>query len=300
MAHTFEIRFARNAGLTGLLEAPANSFRWKGDGRISIDAQGISIAVRRGLLTLFAPRTRRIPAEQLTEVYREGEALRLTFITPDASRTTLPIWAKDRHAAAEIVKLLPTAHTVELEDSPPAGRGYRLDRPLLWTTVVVVALGIGALVLRQALTGATGPYPDAARDSAAPRPIEALPEPTGAMSAAAIPQSSSSAASESTALPEAGTASTSDDAPLLYSALLADIDALHTACLTFGNGPKCDDSQWWAITVRLYEFDSTDHLREHHAAVSRCWRGYLAGGAAAGFDRQLAQTLMERAREWRR
>src|SRR5688572_32865876 len=80
MAHTFEIRFARSAGLAGLFEAPGNSFRWKGAGRLSIDAQGISIAVKRGLTNLLSRRrSHRIAAAELTEVYREGDALRLEF-----------------------------------------------------------------------------------------------------------------------------------------------------------------------------------------------------------------------------
>ena len=38
MAQTFDIRFAKSAGLAGLFEAPANEYRWKGAGRLSIDA----------------------------------------------------------------------------------------------------------------------------------------------------------------------------------------------------------------------------------------------------------------------
>ena len=44
MAHTFDIRFARSAGLAALLEAPENAFRWKGAGLLRIDAQGISFS----------------------------------------------------------------------------------------------------------------------------------------------------------------------------------------------------------------------------------------------------------------
>ena len=62
MAQTFDIRFARSAGLAALLEAPENRFRWKGVGLLRIDAQSISFTVKRGLLALFAGnRTRRIP-----------------------------------------------------------------------------------------------------------------------------------------------------------------------------------------------------------------------------------------------
>ena len=54
MAHTFDIRFDRSAGFSALLEAPTNSFRWKGSGRLSIDAAGMNVACRRGWFTFLA------------------------------------------------------------------------------------------------------------------------------------------------------------------------------------------------------------------------------------------------------
>jgi hypothetical protein len=85
MAQTFDIRFAQSAGLAALFEAPANEYRWKGAGRLSIDASGISIAVRRGLMTLFArAQSRHIATNSVIEVYREGSALRLEFSTQEA------------------------------------------------------------------------------------------------------------------------------------------------------------------------------------------------------------------------
>ena len=127
---TFDIRFARSAGLAGLFEAPANEFRWKGAGQLSIDASGISIAVKRGLLTLFARATHRAasPTNSLIEVYREGNALRLEFSTQDSPRTVLPVWVSDRDAAAQIVTLLPTERSVELEDVAPASTAQISDR----------------------------------------------------------------------------------------------------------------------------------------------------------------------------
>jgi hypothetical protein len=151
MAQTFDIRFARSAGLAGFLEAPANEYRWKGAGSLSIDAQGISIAVQRGLLTLFArQRSRRIAANNLLEIYREGDALRLEFSTPESARTVLPFWVRDSNAGAEIVKLLPTQHSVELEEAPRSARRYRFDRQLAVLLLVsVAALGFGALALQR-------------------------------------------------------------------------------------------------------------------------------------------------------
>jgi hypothetical protein len=152
MAQTFDIRFARSAGLAGFFEAPANEFRWKGAGRLSIDASGISIALRRGLMTLFARgQFRRIAANSLIEVYREGNALRLEFSTRESARAVLPFWASDRIAAAEIVTLLPTHRSVELEDTGSARR-YRFDRRLGVSLLVgVVMLGAGAVALQRYL-----------------------------------------------------------------------------------------------------------------------------------------------------
>jgi hypothetical protein len=141
MSHSFDVRFARSTGFLAWLEASPNRRRWKGAGRLSIDAEGISIAVKRGLTTLFSARSRRISARDLTEVYREADALRLEFNAAGDSREVLPLWASGSDAAAEIVKLLPTQRTVELEHSTGRSPPYRPD----W--FAVARLLIGGLVL---------------------------------------------------------------------------------------------------------------------------------------------------------
>jgi hypothetical protein len=161
--HTFDIRFAKSQGLAGLFEAPANQLGWKGSGLLSIDGQGISIAVKRGLLTLFSRRSRRFPSDSLTEAYREGDALRLVFGNRE-QHEILSVWARGGEAAAEIVKLLPTLRTVELDHAPDAGRQYRFDwrmALLVLALAVVVAAGI-SLLLRQ--FGARFPVPGVASD----------------------------------------------------------------------------------------------------------------------------------------
>jgi hypothetical protein len=149
MTHTFDIRFGRSAGLMGMLEAPANSFRWKGGGSLRIDSQGLCFAVKRGVLSFF-PRTYRIPAPNLREVLREGEALRLEFTTEDHARAVLPFWARNHQTAERIVGLLPTTRTVELDHdaSGIARPHFRLD----WRSVglLVVAM-FGAAAVSWAL-----------------------------------------------------------------------------------------------------------------------------------------------------
>jgi hypothetical protein len=150
VAQTFDIRFAKTAGLAGFFEAPGNRFGWKGSGKLSIDAHGISVAVQRGLTNLFARRrSHRVAAGEITQVYREGDALRLEFGS-ESQRHILPIWAAGRSDAEQIVKLLPTTSTVELEHATGPTQRFRLDRmALFWVllSVMVVVAGLG-LVLR--------------------------------------------------------------------------------------------------------------------------------------------------------
>jgi len=142
MAHTFDIRFVRSGGLAGVFEAPSNSFRWKGAGRLSIDAQGISIAVKRSLPFLF-PRSRRFAAGELTEVMREGDALRVEFATGKTSRAVVPFWVRDAKIAREIVRLLPTQRTVEMEhDAAGVARTFRID----WRALMLLGLAAAAMV----------------------------------------------------------------------------------------------------------------------------------------------------------
>ena len=127
---------------------PLNRFRWKGGGHLRIDAKGISIGVKRGILALFgAGHTQRISNENLRAVYREGEALRVKYDTAESKRIVLPFWAGDSGTAAQIVRLLPTNQTVEIEHSTeaPGARKPRADRRVLLTIGVTLAAGIAAL-----------------------------------------------------------------------------------------------------------------------------------------------------------
>jgi hypothetical protein len=144
MAQTFDIRFARSAGLAALVEVPGNRFHWKGGGQLRIDAKSISFTVKRGLRTLFAGnRTRRILAENLREVYREGEALRVEFQTDETARVVLPFWAGDRDIAAQIVRLMPTSHTVEIEHATNSATPRADWRMLLSLGAALAAIAVG-------------------------------------------------------------------------------------------------------------------------------------------------------------
>jgi hypothetical protein len=145
MTQTFDIRFARSAGLAALLEVPENVFRWKGGGHLRIDAQGISISVKRGLSALLGGKhTQRIPTENLRAVYREGDALRVEFQSTGDARVVVPFWADDRDTAAKIVQLLPTRETVELEHSTDVTRSANARAD--WRAIGFAAVAAAGLV----------------------------------------------------------------------------------------------------------------------------------------------------------
>jgi hypothetical protein len=225
MAQTFDIRFARSAGLAALLEAPGNRYRWKGGGLLSIDAQSISFTVKRSLLELFSRnRTQRIPAENLREVYREGEALRVEFQTEEIARAVLPFWVDDRDVAARIVRLLPTSHTVELEHSTSATQSAppRADWRVLGSLFAVLAL-IAALAW--ALYQGTQ-APIAA--SALPAPAAAVPLPSAATPSpgAATPEVPDADAASIEVEAPAATLPASAGSPLLDSSRFIEPDPL--------------------------------------------------------------------------
>lgn len=323
MAHDFEIRFARSAGLAGLLEAPANPFRWKGGGRLSVDAQGIRIEARRAF-KWFGASSRRITAHQLTEAYREGEAVRLEFNTR-ATRSTLSFWARTASDAARIVQLLPTVRTVELQDE--LARKFRLDRPLVGAALAIfVALAVAvalqstpgimssgqepALPATSTATAVTSIYPiestpltdvnDEKRVTPAALRTAATPESRGpgseSQAASLSPVNYGVAAPDEAQQQDGAGASTRETAfdrlrsdASLVTALQADLNALHASCV---EGRSCSANQWWEFTVRLYQVDAVFPRREDYATVSRGWRGYLDGGPSADFDRALAMKIM--------
>jgi hypothetical protein len=287
MAQTFDIRFAKSAGLAGLFEAPANRFRWKGAGQLSIDAHGISIAVKRGLLTWFSNRSRRIAAGELTEVYREGAALRLEFGSDDR-REVLPIWATGNAAAAEIVKLLPTIRTVELEHSTQAPRSYRFDRRTIAWMGFLAVLVAGALVLSRLIAPAAPPAKIAGSAAA---PVQTAAQQLASVMTENPPASPIDEILSREGLkpfqpgtPEHGIAARQQSIFELELATLrsqyfqlrghTDVDALEAL-----------EPAWWAVTFRI---DTSEEMsgpaflgfREAQLAVISSWRAALSLHAA--------------------
>jgi hypothetical protein len=172
MAHTFDVRFSRSPSLAGFFTASANSFGWRGHGQLTIDSLGLEIGVKRGLASLFVrQRSCRIAADTIREVYRDGEALRIEFSSRVRPREVLPLWAQDRDAAAQIVELLPTTHTVEIEPAP----GSRAAAAAPRRTWMFVA---GAIALIAAAIGWVTLQDPALKLAQQQRPVE-LPPPGG-------------------------------------------------------------------------------------------------------------------------
>jgi len=217
---TFDIRFARSAGLAAMLKVPENAFRWKGGGLLRIDAQGISIGVKRGLLALLGgKRTQRIPTENLRAVYREGDALRVEYQSGESARVVLPFWADNRDIAAQIVRLLPTSETVEIEHDTQAARPRADWRMLLSLGAALAVILVGTWAANQSTQS---PLP-AASVPMGDRVASELPTPA-AEPIANTPQIEASAAARKGA-PIAAPA-TSHDPPSALSTLPAFIEPI--------------------------------------------------------------------------
>jgi hypothetical protein len=308
MAQTFDIRFARSVGLTALLEVPLNRFRWKGGGHLRIDAKGISIGVKRGILALFgAGHTQRISNENLRAVYREGEALRVEYDTAESKRIVLPFWAGDSGTAAKIVRLLPTNQTVEIEHSTeaPGARKPRADRRVLLTIGVTLAAGIAALWTTSLRTtppveGAGAqqvekPLPPPVAGTAPPSSAAAMAPPGAAMPVEAFDSIPEVTSSEVAVIPISRGTLSHDIAVRELAAFERDAASLESdyrlAHKQLMNGEMSPDDfaerleefemRWWKVTFRIYDSKQLEdpallELRRVMLGAARRWRNFLS------------------------
>ena len=308
MAQTFDIRFARSVGLTALLEVPLNRFRWKGGGHLRIDAKGISIGVKRGILALFgAGHTQRISNENLRAVYREGEALRVEYDTAESKRIVLPFWAGDSGTAAKIVRLLPTNQTVEIEHSTeaPGARKPRADRRVLLTIGVTLAAGIAALWTTSLRTtppveGADAqqvekPLPPPVAGTAPPSSAAAMAPPGAAMPVEAFDSIPEVTSSEVAVIPISRGTLSHDIAVRELAAFERDAASLesdyrlaHKQLMTgemspddFAERLEEFEMRWWKVTFRIYDSKQLEdpallELRRVMLGAARRWRNFLS------------------------
>jgi hypothetical protein len=149
LPRTFPVRFNATPGLASLLRPARNSYRWVGSGTVVLDEHGIQITAKR--LTLLGPRRTEhfIHPSEIREVYREGDTIRID-LNGAARRTFVRLWAEDAARASEIVRLLPTSRTIEIEGAAAERAGplvfrAREDethRSLLWFAPLVILAGV--------------------------------------------------------------------------------------------------------------------------------------------------------------
>ncbi len=291
MSHTFDVRFAPSPGLVALLALPSNTLRWKGSGRISIQPGAVTIAVNRGLLS--QGRSRRIAAGELREVYREGNSVRLEFCGADNAREILPLWTDDREIAAEIVRLLPTERTVEVE-LPARAPKFRPDSRVFGGFFALAILIAGAAIgLRRSEvapppiaasteveTTAPGAKPTASAPELAP---VAIPEPELPVRfdepIVPIPPGTRAhkLASAQVALFDQQSAALLDEYRL-YRGMLEDDALTIDGFIAKLEGPL--EGGWWAVTFRILDEPAYDTpelvaLRATHLAAARNWRAFI-------------------------
>jgi hypothetical protein len=106
-------------------------------GSVRIEEQGVQISSRRLTLLGFRQAEQFIHRSEILQVYREGDAIRID-LQGEARRPFVRFCAEDAARAAEIVKLLPTTRTIELEASAERPHEGEKHRSLWWLALLVI------------------------------------------------------------------------------------------------------------------------------------------------------------------
>ena len=140
LPRTFPVGFNSTPGHASLLRPAQNSYRWVGAGSVLLNEQGIQVTAKR--LTLLGLRRTEhfIHRSEILEVYREGDAIRID-LQGEARRSFVRFWAEDAARAAEIVRLLPTTRTIELEGGAERARRADTHKSVWWYAPVVILAG---------------------------------------------------------------------------------------------------------------------------------------------------------------
>ncbi len=108
-AREFPVRFnSRRRNVLGWIDA----------GTVLLDQHGIRVNAKRLTLLGLRRTSRLIEGAAIREVYREGAAIQID-LQADGRRSTCRFCAADARQAAEIVRLLPTSRTIELDGTAP-------------------------------------------------------------------------------------------------------------------------------------------------------------------------------------
>jgi hypothetical protein len=141
LPRTFPVGFNSTPGLASLLRPAQNSYRWVGAGSVLLDEQGIQVTAKR--LTLLGLRRTEhfIHRSEILEVYREGDAIRID-LQGETQRSFVRFWAEDAARAAEIVRLLPTTRTIELEGGAERAPKDDTHKSVLWYAPIVILAAV--------------------------------------------------------------------------------------------------------------------------------------------------------------
>jgi hypothetical protein len=169
-APEFPVRFSRRSEVAGPPVTWPNSFRWFGKGTIRVMERGLQIIAKRRLAIGFHTTERRVvPAWEISDVYREGNSVRVELRGDPRDREFFQFWTVDASTAGTIVRLLPTNRTIEYEDTahiPSPDRTAqvpcpRASRARLFIAVSLLAgmIGTAALITATSLRDRGGEQP---------------------------------------------------------------------------------------------------------------------------------------------
>jgi hypothetical protein len=285
----FRIRFSRTRGLTALFEPPANSYRWVGHGTLRVEPNGVQLLARTRRLFVL-PRTQRryVLGPQISEVYRQADGVRVE-LRENSRHAVLNFWAEDAASAARIVRLLPTARTVEFDEvTQPSRRS-----PASSTRTFVAALATIALaLLGSAVWWASERF--RAR-TISPAPAVRAGSPTHA--ALSAPSMESSLSASERAQIEANWARFAEHSEALRAQYRVAFDALLNGSLSqedFANGlTHWLIPQWTSEQRNLREMTfpaSSAELREELLRSAENWEAALAA-YARGLNEQDVQRV---------
>jgi hypothetical protein len=127
----FRVRFTRTRGSWG-----------GGRGILRVEPNGLLfLAWTRRLIVFPRMQRRYVLGSQIRDVYRQSDGVRIEF-RENSRYAVLHFWAEDAAAAARIVRLLPTARTVEFDDGTEPSRPAAGPSRSLIAILVTIGLAL--------------------------------------------------------------------------------------------------------------------------------------------------------------
>jgi hypothetical protein len=171
------VQFSRSRATSGRSDARSgsqrdNTFRWTGPGTIHILERGLLVMTRRRSPLGFRTADERfVPASEICEVFRDGDAVRVDLRADSRSAAFFQFWTGNPAIAGTIVRLLPTTRTIEYEVAPAdqiaaprppltLQRRRRARRRFLQATLAVGLFAVAALLIADIMVRQTNPTGD--------------------------------------------------------------------------------------------------------------------------------------------